>query len=304
MKNTFLPKAFLNGKVVSFEDANISIATHALHYGTAAFAGMRVTPNANAKGEVLLFRPELHFKRLASSAKILGFSISEQYIEESVKKFLVANPSDKPYYLRPLIYASDLGVAPRLHDLESDLLIYGVEMGKYLSGDGITCCFSSWIRGEDRSLPLRGKISGTYVTSALAKTEAVQRGFDEAIMLNSRGKVAEGSAMNLFLVRDGALITPDITQDILEGITRRSIIEIAQKLDIPVVEREVDKSELLIADEVFLSGTAAQIAPITKIEQFSLTSDRAVAQKIMAEMDKVLSQKGDFDWLKSYKAQS
>lgn len=302
MKNTFLPSAYLRGKIIPFEDANVSVATHALHYGTAAFAGMRVLPNDKAKSEVLLFRPELHFKRLESSAKMLGFSISQKDIERGVTKFLAANPGEKPYYLRPLVYASDLGVAPRLHNLESDLLIYGIEMGTYLSKNGITCCFSSWVRGEDRSLPLRGKISGTYVTSALAKTEAVERGFDEAIFLNSQGKVAEGSAMNIFLVKDGTLITPNITQDILEGITRRSIIEIAQALNMNVEEREVDKSELLIADEVFLSGTAAQIAPITKIEQYQLPTENPITKQISDEMNKILRQEGIFDWLKSYKA--
>jgi branched-chain amino acid aminotransferase len=301
MKYKFLPQAYLNGKLVPFPEANISIATHALHYGTAAFAGMRVYPDPKKQGNVLLFRPELHAKRLADSAKLLGFAIDEVRIRSAIEQFLAANPGASSYYLRPLVYASDLGIAPRLHDLECDLLIYGIEMGKYLSSTGITCCISSWTRGEDRSLPLRGKISGTYVSSALAKTEAVGRGFDEAIFLNSRGKVAEGSAMNLFMVRDGVLITPSITQDVLEGITRRSVIELARQQGIEVQEREVDRSELLIADEAFLTGTAAQIAPIEQIEQYRLPAQRPITEKLNRLMVDVIAAKDSkSSWMVSF----
>lgn len=299
MSQIFLPKAYLRGEIVNFKDAKVSIATHALHYGTAAFGGMRAYPD-NA-GNILFFRPELHIARLAQSAKLLGFDFDKDQIKQALQLFVESNPKDKPYYMRPLVYASDLGVAPRLHDVESDLLIYGVEMGDYLAkdGGGISCCFSSWTRGEDRSLPLRGKISGTYVSSALAKTEAVERGFDEAIFLNSRGKIAEGSAMNIFIVRDDTLITPAITNDILEGITRRSVIEIAQSLDIKVEEREVDKSELVVADELFLTGTAAQIAPISKIEQYKLNRQNPITAKIQMAMRQILEgHPTDFNWLK------
>lgn len=303
MKNTFLPQTLLQGRIVPFEEATVSIATHALHYGTAAFAGMRVYPDVENPNNILLFRPDLHIARLANSAKLLGFNIDEQQIKDSLKKFVEANPSNKPYYLRPLVYASDLGIAPRLHNLECDLLIYGVEMGEYLSSEGITCCISSWTRGEDRSLPLRGKISGTYVSSALAKTEAIERGFDEAIFLNSRGKIAEGSAMNLFIVRNGVLITPSVTQDILEGITRRSIIELACQNHIPVEEREVDRSELLLADEAFLTGTAAQIAPIKKIEQYTLSEQQSITKKLQRLMGNVIARADTKnDWMASWPA--
>jgi branched-chain amino acid aminotransferase len=304
MKNNFLPTAYLNKKLIPFDEANISIATHALHYGTAAFAGMRVYPDKNRRGSVVLFRSELHIKRLARSAKLLGFEIGEADIKDAINNFIAANPGDKPYYLRPLVYASDLGVAPRLHDIDSDLLIYGVEMGDYMTSDGITCCFSSWTRGEDRAVPLRGKISGTYVGSALAKTEAVMRGFDEAVFLNSRGKLAEGSAMNLFMISEDKLITPRVTDDILEGITRRSIIELAGELGVEIQEREVDKSELLLADEAFLTGTAAQIAPILQIEQYKLSTKRPLTEKLRRALFAIISQeKADTrGWLTSYKA--
>ena len=143
---------------------------------------------------------------------------------------------------------------------------------------------SSWSRQEDRSLPLRGKISGAYITSSLAKTEASLSGFDEALLLNSRGKVSEASGMNLFLVRDGDLITPGVDQDILEGITRASVIELAKSMGLNVIERPVDKTELFIADEVFLTGTAAKITPIKQIESTKLVGDRTIMKKLKSKL--------------------
>lgn len=304
--NQFLPFAYLRGKIVPFEEANVSIATHALHYGTAAFGGMRAEPDPKKPGNMVLFRPELHFERLAASGKLLGYTspdgpLTAKKLASLVEEFIAANPSDEPYYIRPLVYVSDLGIAPRLHNVEYDILVYGIKMGEYLSKDGVTCCFSSWTRGEDRSLPLRGKISGSYVTSALAKTEAIQRGFDEAIFLNSRGKIAEGSAMNIFMVREGVLITPPVTEDILEGITRRSVLELAEHLGIPTEERQIDHSELLIADEVFLTGTAARITPIKKIEQYELPVDRPITDRLTEAFGQVSRQEiSEFsDWVVS-----
>jgi branched-chain amino acid aminotransferase len=178
------------------------------------------------------------------------------------------------------VYTSDLGIAPRLHDIQTDFLIYGIELGDYLSPEGVSCRISSWTRQEDRSLPLRGKISGAYITSSLAKTEAVRSGFDEALLLNSRGKVSEASGMNLFLVRDGVLITPGVDQDILEGITRASVLELARAMGIPVLERAVDKTELFVADEVFLTGTAARVTPIRRIETTDLSAPRPLMERL------------------------
>lgn len=303
MKNTFLPNAYFRGKIVPFADANVSIATHALHYGTAAFGGMRVYMDAKNPSKVVLFRPDLHFKRLSGSAKLLGYDLSAKQIEAAITEFIASNPAGS-YYMRPLVYVSDLGVAPRLHNVEYDLLIYGLEMGDYLAKSGISCTFSSWTRGEDRGLPLRGKISGTYVISALAKSEAVARGFDEAILLNSRGKVAEGSAMNIFMIKDGVLTTPSVTQDILEGITRRSLLEIAAKLGIPTAQREIDKSELLLAEGVFLSGTAAQIAPIKRIESYKLPSEHPITTKLAEALQRIVDQKDSAysRWVTSFTA--
>ncbi len=276
----FLPYAWFGGQCVPFAEATLSVATHALHYGTGAFGGMRALPNPADNNEILLFRADRHARRLSQSARLLLTELAEETIHNAIHAFLQANRPTCPIYLRPFVYTSDLGIAPRLHNIQTDFLIYGIEMGDYLSPEGVSCRISSWCRQEDRSLPLRGKISGAYITSSLAKTEAVKSGFDEALLLNSRGKVSEASGMNLFIVRDGVLITPGVDQDILEGITRASIMELARAMDIPVLERAVDKTELMIADEVFLSGTAARVTPVRRIESTDLSSHRPVMERL------------------------
>jgi branched-chain amino acid aminotransferase len=276
----FLPYAWFGGRCVPFAEATLSVATHALHYGTGAFGGMRALPNPADSQEILLFRADRHAKRLSQSARLLLTELSDTTIHAAIEQFLRANRPSCPVYLRPFVYTSDLGIAPRLHNIETDFLIYGLELGDYLSPEGVSCRISSWTRQEDRSLPLRGKISGAYITSSLAKTEAVKSGFDEALLLNSRGKVSEASGMNLFIVRDGVLITPGVDQDILEGITRASVLELAQAMGIPTLERPVDKSELFVADEVFLSGTAAKVTPVRRVESTDLRPQRPVMDAI------------------------
>lgn len=272
----FLPYAWFQGRCVPFEEAKVSVATHALHYGTGAFGGMRAIPDPSKPGGMLLFRAERHARRLSQSARLLLTELSEDTVMNALVAMLQANRPSTPIYLRPFVYTSDLGIAPRLHNIETDFLIYGLELGDYLSPEGVSCRISSWTRQEDRSLPLRGKISGAYITSSLAKTEAVSSGFDEALLMNTRGKVSEASGMNLFIVRDGDLITPGVDQDILEGITRASVIELAKSMGMTVIERPVDKTELFIADEVFLTGTAAKITPIRQLESTTLSSQRPV----------------------------
>ena len=272
----FLPYAWFQGACVPFEEAKISVATHALHYGTGAFGGMRAIPDPQNSNTMLLFRADRHAKRLSQSARLLLTELSETKILSALEAMLQANRPTTPIYLRPFVYTSDLGIAPRLHNIETDFLIYGLELGDYLSPEGVSCRISSFTRQEDRSLPLRGKISGAYITSSLAKTEAVLSGFDEALLLNSRGKISEASGMNLFLVRDGQLITPGVDQDILEGITRSSVLELARVMGLSVIERPVDKTELFIADEVFLTGTAAKITPIRQLESTILATERPI----------------------------
>jgi branched-chain amino acid aminotransferase len=284
MMHNFLPIAYFQNQFVPFESANISIATHALHYGTGAFGGLRGIPDPENDQQILLFRLDRHCQRLSSSAKFLNYNLPADKIEQIITEFVQKNQPKTSFYIRPFVYTSDLGIAPRLHNIQKDFFVYGLELGDYLSPEGINCRISSWHRQEDRSLPLRGKISGAYITSSLAKTEAVESGFDEAILLNSQGKVCEASGMNIFVVRNGKLITPSFDQDILEGITRDSVITIAKDLGIEIIERPVDKTELLIADEVFLSGTAAKITPVKRIENYHLPEQKPITEKLREKL--------------------
>ncbi len=280
LNQNFLPVAYYRGEYIPFKDANLSIATHALHYGTSAFGGMRGIPDPENPNRILLFRVDRHAARLSQSARFLHFDLPAEKIEDAIAGFVRQNKPTKSFYIRPFVYTSDLGVAPRLHNVEKDFFIYGLEMGDYLSGDGVSCRISSWYRQEDRSLPLRGKVGGAYITSSLAKTEAVDAGFDEAILMNTQGKVCEATGMNIFIVRNGKVITPGVEQDVLEGITRDSVMTIARDMGLTVEERAIDKSELFIADEAFLCGTAAKIAPISRIENYTLPTDRPIADQL------------------------
>lgn len=278
--HNFLDTAYFQNKFVPFQEANISIATHALHYGTGAFGGMRGLPDPENPNRILLFRLDRHCSRLSDSAKLLNYDLPADKIRQVIIDFVKKNQPSKPFYIRPFVYTSDLGIAPRLHKIEKDFFVYGIELGDYLPPEGISCRISSWYRQEDRSLPLRGKISGAYITSSLAKTEAVESGFDEAILMNTQGKICEASGMNIFMVRNNKLITPGFNQDILEGITRDSVLTIAKELGIEIEERAIDKTELFVADEVFLSGTAAKVTPVKRIESYHLSTNRPITEKI------------------------
>ncbi|WP_017306684.1 branched-chain amino acid transaminase [Spirulina subsalsa] len=282
--HNFLPIAYFQNQFVPFAEANISIATHALHYGTGAFGGLRGIPDPNNPQQILLFRLDEHCKRLSNSARFLHFDLPAEKIQQVIVEFVEKNKPTFSFYIRPFVYTSDLGIAPRLHNIEKDFFVYGLELGDYLSPDGVSCRVSSWHRQEDRSFPLRGKISGAYIASSLAKTEAVESGFDEALLMNSQGKICEASGMNVFMVRNGKVITPSYDQDILEGITRNSIVTLAEDLGIPVIERGIDKTELLIADEVFLSGTAAKITPVKQIENYHLPKNRPITDKLREKL--------------------
>jgi branched-chain amino acid aminotransferase len=296
MQNNFLNRAYLGGKWVDFKDAKVSIATQALHYGTAAFGGMRAqVRDVDGKREVLLFRIDEHALRLSRSAVMLGCEKTKfpaSFIKEKILEFVEQNKDvAKDFYIRPLIYTSQLGLTPTL-EAEKDFLLYGLELGDYLATDGVSVCISSYRRQEDTMIPGRGKISGSYYISAGAKAEAHARGFDDAIMLTQSGKVSEGSAMNIFMVRDGVLITPPVTECILEGITRKSVIQLAKSMNIEVVERQIDLSEILYcADEVFFTGTAAKITPCKKVENITLNSDRPICQKLQKALSDVFEGK-------------
>lgn len=261
--------AYFEGKIIPWSEAKINIATHGFLYGTTVFSGMRAYWNEE-KQRLFVFRPFDHFKRLLNSARMMAMSIpfDEESLIQLTLDLLRTDNWQCDVYLRPTIYKADMGIGVRLHNLKDEFSMFVVAFDKYVKNDdNAHVTISSWRRIDDNVIPARGKVSGAYANSALAKTDANLSGFDEAIVLDSHGHVSEGSAMNIFMMRDGVLITPPITDNILEGITRRSVIELAQKeLGLEVVERSIDRTEVFIADEIFMTGTAAQVVAVTKVD--------------------------------------
>ena len=261
--------AFFEGKIVPLADAKISIATHGFLYGTAVFGGMRGYWNEEKK-RLFVFRPHDHYRRLLHSARMMAMQTS--YDEESLIQIMLdllrADHWQQDVYFRPSFYKSDLGIGVRLHDLKDEFCIFVIPFEKYVKNDtNAHVTISSWRRIDDNMIPARGKVSGAYANSALIKTDANRAGFDEALVLDQNGHLSEGSAMNIFMVRDGKLVTPPVTDNILEGITRRSIMELARsELGLEVVERSIDRTEALICEELFMTGTAAQVVAVTKID--------------------------------------
>ena len=261
--------AFFEGKIVPLADAKINIATHGFLYGTAVFSGMRAYWNEEKK-RLFVFRPYDHFRRLLHSARIM--SMQSQYDEEGFIQLtldlLRTDNWQQDIYLRPTIYKADMGIGVRLHNLKDEFSMFVTSFDKYVQNDtNAHVTMSSWRRIDDNVIPARGKVAGAYANSALIKTDANRAGFDEALVLDNNGHISEGSAMNIFMVRDGVLVTPPVTDNILEGITRKSVIELARKeLGLDVVERSIDRTEVFIAEELFLTGTAAQVTAVTKID--------------------------------------
>ncbi|MDH4128240.1 MAG: branched-chain amino acid transaminase [Spirochaetota bacterium] len=262
--------AYFQGKIIPTNEANISIKTHALQYGTGCFCGIRAYWNEK-ENQLYAFRLKDHYKRFHDSAKILMMKpkLSIEELIEITRKLLAKNEYRQNSYIRPIMYKSALALSPRLHDIEDDIAIYTLPMDDYLDiNNGLKCKVSSWIRITENMIPTRSKATGGYINSALAKSEAILNGYDEAIFLDHNGNISEGSAENIFIVRDGKLITPSFTDSILEGITRRSIIEIAKnEMKIDIQERTIGRSELYIADEAFFCGTGVQIAWIKEIDK-------------------------------------
>jgi branched-chain amino acid aminotransferase len=263
-----LDYAYFEGQIVPFADAKISIGTHAVQYGTGAFAGIR--GYLDQDGETInIFRLPEHAARLLNSAKLLRATLpfTRESLAQTIVDLVEANAPTGDVYIRPFVYKSSIQLTPRLQGLDNELAIYMLRLGDYLDTEsGVKAAVSSWQRVPDNAVPGRGKLSGAYVNSALAKDEAEEKGADEAILLDQQGHVAEGSGCNLFLVRDGVLVTAHITGDILEGITRRTMLQYARDLGIPVEERDIDRSELYIVDEAFFCGTGVQIAPIASVD--------------------------------------
>lgn len=267
-RGTMMEYAYFEGDIVPFSEANISIGTHAMQYGTGAFAGIRGYKSADGKS-INIVRLQDHTARLLRSAKILRMNLpfTPETLAEKIIELTKKNAPTSDVYYRPFVYKSTVDISPRLTGLDDEFACYMMPMGDYLDTNrGMNMIVTSWTRTEDNMIPSRGKFTGSYINASFAKDQAMAYGADDAIMLNHRGKVAEGSAANLFMVRDGALITAPITGDLLEGITRRTIIQLAEEQGIEVVQREVDRSELYIADEVFFCGTGVQVAWVETID--------------------------------------
>ena len=265
-----LPKhAYFKGKIVPYSEAKVGVATHALNYGTAVFGGLRGYWN-DEKKKLFVFRPIDHYRRFLNSCRIMcmEFDQTPESLTNLTLELLRQDAYQENIYIRPLAYKADEGIGVRLHDLREELTIFAIPFGLYIKNDtSAHVTISSWRRIDDNSIPARGKISGAYASSALIKTDAARGGFDEGLVLTQDGHLAEGSAMNIFMLRDGVLVTPPITDNILEGITRRSVMELAKnELGLTVVQRQIDRSEIYICDEFFLTGTAVQITAVTKVD--------------------------------------
>lgn len=260
--------AYLNGAFVPIRDAKISVMTHAFNYGTGCFEGIRAYWNAD-EGQLYGLHFREHYTRLLRSCRILRIQLPhsvEDLIDITVELLRKCNYREDAY-IRPIAYKSSELIGVRLHNLDDAFTVFAVPFGNYVPIDrGISAQVSSWRRVDDNAVPARSKITGSYINPALSKTEAEESGFEEAIVLTDDGHVAEGSAANLFLVRDGKLVTPPATDNILEGIVRSTIMRIAADEQIPVEIRRVDRTELYLADEAFLCGTGVQVSAITSID--------------------------------------
>ena len=261
-------KVWMNGKLVPFKDANVHVLTHALHYSTAVFEGIRCynTPKGSA-----IFRLKEHIDRLFNSAKLYSMKMdySKKQISNAIIKTVRASGL-KECYIRPIAYCGvgAVGLTPPLDNIDVSIACWEWKIGESKAGkySGAKCKISSWIRIDSRSQPMKSKAAANYSNAALARVEALKQGYDEAIMLNYDGKIAEGSAENIFIVNDPQIITPPLTSGVLEGITRDSIIRIIKENGGHVDETDIEKEDLYAAEEVFMTGTAAEVKSVTRID--------------------------------------
>lgn len=261
--------AYFEGKFVPIEEAKLSVLTHAFNYGTGLFEGIRGY-YSKEEDNIFIFRLQEHVDRLVRNFKILCMEIPET--SEDIAKICIELVRRSEFredtYLRPICYKSAHSLGPLVHNVASSFTCYAIKLGDYVDVSGLDVAVSSWRRLSDNAIPSRAKTTGSYVNSALAASEAYQAGFDEAIFLREDGTVAEGSAMNIFMVLDGELITTPPTADVLVGITRNTVMQLAREaFNIPVIERPISRSELYVCDELFFCGTGAQVAPVSSVDR-------------------------------------
>jgi len=266
--------SYFKGQFVPDEEAKISIQNNTFQYGTGVFEGIRAYWNSQSR-QLYVFRLREHFVRMLSNCRVLKLTIGkdEKELSEITVELLRKNRPETDTYIRPIAYIDHLGLGPKFVGYPTGFAMYTIPLGDYIDSAGIRVAFSSWRRIGDNTIPARCKVTGGYVNSALAKTEALEHGYDEAIFLTQDGSISEGSAENIFLIRGGKLITPSPSEDVLEGITRDTVIELAREdLGIETIERSIGRTELYVADEAFLCGTGAQVSPIIEIDKRPLGS--------------------------------
>jgi branched-chain amino acid aminotransferase len=285
--------AFFRHKFVPFRDAQLSIASSPVLYGLSVYSVSNALWNQKTK-KLYVFRLRDHFERIVNSAKIMDFSaFVEEWtyadFESTVIELLKRNKVREDVLIRATVFIDEISPGTRISGLANSLSIYIYPMGELLARSGINVCVSSWLRTPDNSIPARAKVNGSYINASLMKNEALQNGYEEAIALDEHGHVAESTVSNLFLVRGGTLVTPDTATDILEGITRDTVIRLAKHLKLPHTERSVDRSELYIADEAFLCGSSARITPIVSIDKRQIGNGLpgAITRKLMEQYESV-----------------
>jgi branched-chain amino acid aminotransferase len=262
-------KIWMNGKLVPFKNAKVHVLTHALHYSTAIFEGIRCykTPKGSA-----IFRLPEHVDRFFNSAKMYSMKMpyNKKQITDAIIK-TVKNSTLKECYIRPIAYYGygEMGLTPTQNKVDVAIACWPWKMGESKAGkfSGAKCKVSSWIRIDSAAQPMKAKAASNYANAALARVEALNEGYDEAIMLNNQGKIAEGSAENIFVLKDNQIITPPLTAGVLEGITRDSVIQIIEENGGQVIEADLDREDLYVAEEVFMTGTAAEVKSVTEIDQ-------------------------------------
>jgi len=282
--------AYFHKQFMPLSEAKIGVMTQSLHYGTAIFEGIRGNWNSEQQ-QTYLFRLKEHYERLHNGCRVLKINLSYSIDElcQITIELIKRCGFEEDVYIRPLAYKSSEALGVRLHDLEDDFLAFVIPWGPYLDVDKAKCGVSSWRRPDDNAIPPQVKITGLYINNALAKTEAIENGFDEAIMLTPDGYVSEGSGENIFLVIDGKLVTPASYNNILMGITRDTVIKLAKnELGIETIERPIDRSELYTAEECFLTGTAAHITPVAEIDRRNVGNGEI--GEIASSLQKIYSQ--------------
>jgi branched-chain amino acid aminotransferase len=259
--------AYFQGSIVPFDEAKVSIGTHALNYGTACFEGIRGYWNPDHQETYLLKLAE-HYQRFLKSSALLKIKLDEtvEQLCELTREVVRRDGYRTDVYVRPLAYKASAMIKVDLHSPEDAVAIFAMPMGPYARTDGLRVTISSWRRVSDNSIPARAKITGAYINTALATEDANAAGYDDCLMLTEDGHIAEGSAANFFMIQGKTLVTPPVTDDILVGITRAAVMQLAADVELDVVERSVDRTEVYQADEAFLCGTGVQVAPIVEVD--------------------------------------